>query len=69
MSIRFGSWSNGRTFGPTATIVPSGRWSPLIQSASSSAVFACVSEYPTSGSIRMSGAESAYLPLKTSSRL
>ena len=43
-SIRYAS-SNGLTFGPAATIMPSVRWSPLIQSASSSAVFACVSEY------------------------
>jgi len=28
-----GSSSNGRTFGPTATIMPSGRWSPETQSA------------------------------------
>ena len=35
MSISAGVCSNGFTFGPTATIVPSMRWSPLTQSASS----------------------------------
>ena len=35
MSISAGGCSNGFTFGPTATIVPSIRWSPLTQSASS----------------------------------
>ena len=44
MSISAGGDSKGFTFGPTATIVPSIRWSPLTQSASSSAVFECVSE-------------------------
>ena len=39
-----GVCSNGFTFGPTATIVPSIRWSPLTQSASSIADFAWVSE-------------------------
>ena len=35
MSISAGGVSKGFTFGPTATIVPSMRWSPLTQSASS----------------------------------
>ena len=44
MSISAGVCSNGLTLGPTATIVPSMRWSPLTQSASSIAAFACVRE-------------------------
>ncbi len=44
MSISAGVRSNGFTFGPTATITPSMRWSPLTQSASSIALLACVSE-------------------------
>ena len=44
------------------------RWSPLTQSASSTADFACVSEYPSAGSNSRSGAVSMCLPLKISSR-
>ena len=44
MSISAGVRSNGLTCGPTATMTPSMRWSPLTQSASSIALLACVSE-------------------------
>jgi hypothetical protein len=44
MSMSAGCDSNGFTFGPTATITPSSRWSPLTQSASSIGDFACASE-------------------------
>jgi hypothetical protein len=41
MSTRYGVVVKGVTAGPAATITPSMRWSPLTQSASSIADFAC----------------------------